>query len=379
MDLTLPKSHRPGGWESSYRLYDDPDSDRDTSRLKHAPLDPSYKLRPRDFYRPGRVFMTLWTEPTAYTKLSLLSDPNTSITAFGERVYSKVRPFVVIRQATAHCICVRIISYSGQGVSKKGVNKSEHAIIYDGNGTPNPMPGEEPEGLEQPMQAIAIRILSDRSDFRLAPASRLDFGRIYTVEYNVKAKATGTVHATSMQPLIKQFKTVFLQGLLDVESHINVAEFNGNTELHTLAATATTDSSLKSLDSAPPQQDQILSDEVPALASADIKGSFGPAGTMGSSRDSLHGLLDRATTTEALRTPTVEDWQQWRPILTELRYEVPAEAIKRRMADEGLHVTSKMLRDKYRKWKLYADDRKLRSAEHSSRQESTIRQENAPG
>lgn len=54
-----------------------------------------------------------------------------------------------------------------------------------------------------------IRIIADNPTDGLSPLARLNFGKIYTVEHNIKVKNFGMVHEGSVQDLIRQFTTVW--------------------------------------------------------------------------------------------------------------------------------------------------------------------------
>lgn len=102
-----------------------------------------------------------------------------------------------------------IVTYGHQGVSKKGVNKSEHAIIHTGKKIPAALPQELPERGERGLLPQPIRVDPDDPEQKLDPMSRVDFAKVYTIQHNVKVRSLGKVNRTSMQPLLYQFKTVW--------------------------------------------------------------------------------------------------------------------------------------------------------------------------
>jgi len=77
-------------------------------------LDKAYKVRNHDwqkFFRPGRVFSTLWTDAFAGTTNE--SEDNqfmscVSYVIFQERVYSKIRRFLVVRLGDRCCTCLPV-------------------------------------------------------------------------------------------------------------------------------------------------------------------------------------------------------------------------------------------------------------------------------
>lgn len=55
-----------------------------------------------------------------------------------------------------------------------------------------------------------IRIQTDEKGDKLAPMSRIDYGRVYTVEQNIKALAFGWVHDDSRKDFQFDFLNVFM-------------------------------------------------------------------------------------------------------------------------------------------------------------------------
>lgn len=179
-------------------------------------LWPGYKVQKHGFFKFGRVFLILWVEPagenaTLITKLETSGevDPALSEGRHGQHVYSKVRRFVVIREGGSYCSALPIVSYGSQGVGKRGVVKSEHAIIYTGERVPLPTMEERPKRDEEPMRPRAIRVVPDDPINKLDPMSRIDFAKVHTIQHNIKVKPYGTVHQHSEEPLLSQFGNVW--------------------------------------------------------------------------------------------------------------------------------------------------------------------------
>lgn len=59
------------------------------------------------------------------------------------------------------------------------------------------------------MQQRPIRITTASPKDRLDDTSRIHFGKIYTVEHNIKAKNYGEVHRESVEALMAQFQAVW--------------------------------------------------------------------------------------------------------------------------------------------------------------------------
>ena len=182
-------------------------------------LFPDFKRRdqPRKFFTIGKVFLILWVEPagenanTVITSLepSIPLPAGESIGRYGERVFSKVRRFVVIREGLTYCSALPIASYGSRGVAKRGVTKSEHAIIYTGKSVPEPTPAERPDRGEAGLRPQAVRVDTDHPTDKLDPMSRLDFGKVHTIQHNIKVKSFGKVNRDSMSAFQHQWANVW--------------------------------------------------------------------------------------------------------------------------------------------------------------------------
>jgi hypothetical protein len=84
------------------------------------------------------------------------------------------------------------VTYGGLGVRKRGVHADHHAIIYSGK-KPVAFKGEKEKGLAM----RSIKITPDNPRHRLDDASRLNYAKTYTVEYNVKVWFIGKVSSDS--------------------------------------------------------------------------------------------------------------------------------------------------------------------------------------
>lgn len=60
------------------------------------------------------------------------------------------------------------------------------------------------------MRPSAIRVDPDERGAKLVQYSRCNFGKVYTVEHNVKVKPWGMVNRDSMQALVYQFRDVWM-------------------------------------------------------------------------------------------------------------------------------------------------------------------------
>jgi hypothetical protein len=85
-----------------------------------------------------------------------------------------------------------ITTYSGQGVAKAGVDRGKHAVIYM-RGSQPATKKHEPKMTKEPLEVEPAK-----PDQKLDPMSRLNFGKVYTVEHNVKVMPVGKMTDGSM-------------------------------------------------------------------------------------------------------------------------------------------------------------------------------------
>jgi hypothetical protein len=101
-----------------------------------------------------------------------------------------------------------IQTYGYKGVSKAGIIKSQHAIMFTTDKPPAPLPEEEPQEGEAGMLE-AIKVKPEKKGDPMDQLSRVNFGRIYTVEHNVKVYDFGQVHRKYQHILEAQFNQVW--------------------------------------------------------------------------------------------------------------------------------------------------------------------------
>jgi hypothetical protein len=154
--------------------------------------------QPSRFFQIGKVFKTLWTEPASGT----MSDSHLGTlhtVAFGQVAYSKVRRFVVIRKRLHCCLCLPILTYGGQGATKPGIRVSDHGIVY---------PANEDRPLAAPGELLgrhALGVVIDEPGETLDPMSRIDYGKVYTVQHNIKVMNVGRIDAAHMKYLKRDY------------------------------------------------------------------------------------------------------------------------------------------------------------------------------
>jgi hypothetical protein len=140
---------------------------------------------PSSFFKVGRVFKALWPEPAGnIPESSWNSSVGTSIQ--DQSTFTKVRRFVVVQEKKGFCLCLSLNTYNGQGTTKEGIEDQDYAAVYPVGGAPQIRVGEQITKDPFPI------IVEDKSE-RIHAMSRLNFGRVYTVEHNVKVARIGRI------------------------------------------------------------------------------------------------------------------------------------------------------------------------------------------
>ncbi|KAH6668953.1 hypothetical protein B0J14DRAFT_657961 [Halenospora varia] len=165
-------------------------------------LDPRYQIRNHDykkFFRPGRVFSTLWTDPSSGK--TNRNQTFISTVMYGEKVHTKIRRFVVVRQRDKCCTCLPVTSYEGRGHKKTGIDLEEHGQIYS---------------LKKPREVKGIskrplKVILSKTGDNLEDTSLINYGRMYTVESNVKVLDVGVLDEDSQKRLQRYYRDVNFQ------------------------------------------------------------------------------------------------------------------------------------------------------------------------
>ncbi|PGG95074.1 hypothetical protein AJ79_10282 [Helicocarpus griseus UAMH5409] len=156
-------------------------------------LDSSFFVRakPRTYFRTGLVFALLWHEPAGKR--------GTTLTIYNEQVFSKIRRMVVVAEYRDCCWCLAIHTYEGRGINKTSIDQRTHAVIRT---------------KDVPSDSSNYRSGMIRDEFIVEPepgetllgTSLLDFGKVYTVEHNVKVKSLGKLTEKCTSLLIKNWQ-----------------------------------------------------------------------------------------------------------------------------------------------------------------------------
>jgi hypothetical protein len=150
-------------------------------------------------------------------RLSFGLDSNTTLGRFGEEVYSHILRVIVVQTQHGFCLCVPIFTYRGQGLTKPGVNADDHAIAFGSGKRPVSLSGEKPMKFEP----IEVKLAQGQA---LHEMSRINFAKVYTVEWNVKVRHVGMVVPESLPHLLTAWRTLLYKEPPDRVSDTRIPE-----------------------------------------------------------------------------------------------------------------------------------------------------------
>ncbi|KAK4125149.1 hypothetical protein N657DRAFT_569995 [Parathielavia appendiculata] len=176
------------------------------------PLGDEFQVvaKPKRFFCIGRIFKAVWFEPGAADPPA--SRPKSSAGGggaiglpwttkcpgfHGEKPVARFRWFVVVRRRLHHSLCFSITTFAGSKGGSRG-RPADYVVLHNSNVKPA-RPYDEEEITRDP---IAV-IIEDEEQY-ISPIARLDCGRIYTVEDNLRVSKIGRVHPASL-PLLEEF------------------------------------------------------------------------------------------------------------------------------------------------------------------------------
>ena len=138
---------------------------------------------------------------------------------YGEKAFAQIRRFIVVeskrKQHWSNCMYVstivfglkalltvisRITTYGGQGTTKYGIDPREHTIVYSGNRAPDKLVGETR------LHKDPLRVVPVDNSQKLDDLSRIDFGKTYPIQHNVKVKHVGSVAPQDFHKLIQYWR-----------------------------------------------------------------------------------------------------------------------------------------------------------------------------
>jgi hypothetical protein len=150
---------------------------------------------PKRFFKVGRVFAVLWSEP-AGENVDWSDEDDYEIVRYGEKVFTKIRRFVVVREGDRHSTCLPLLTYQGQGTLKRGVKPDDHAAVFAEN--PKNLRLKEKLLPGEKLRKKPFSIIIEDSREKIDPLTRINFSKIYTVEHNVKALKIGRIPDTDL-------------------------------------------------------------------------------------------------------------------------------------------------------------------------------------
>jgi len=142
-----------------------------------------YKRERKSYFRPGKVFAVLWSEPAGPSP-PVMSGAF-SLARFGQHAHHEIRRFIVIKNFDLHSVCIPIASYGGRGAAHRPDAKHHSVVHTNTTQAPAQLPDEN-------LTKYAIQI-DALPGVELSPTSRVNYSKTYTVENNVRVKRLGEV------------------------------------------------------------------------------------------------------------------------------------------------------------------------------------------
>jgi hypothetical protein len=115
-------------------------------------------------------------------------------------VYTNARRFVVVRQKREFCYACPIFTYGNKATTKRGVRESEHGIAYSYPNEAQKVPGEG-DTMKHPLCVYLTQGVP-----ALHAASRIYYGIVHPIQYNVKVKDIGFLMKEHIPYLISSWK-----------------------------------------------------------------------------------------------------------------------------------------------------------------------------
>ncbi|KAI0864255.1 hypothetical protein F4860DRAFT_529776 [Xylaria cubensis] len=157
------------------------------------PVDPNKR---RNFFKRGIVIRVLWPQPHPHDGNS--GEGVFKVHGWTEKIHYKITWFVVVQVFKAHCIALPIHTYGGQGTTKPGVESSNHAALM--------LEGDEQKLLSgEVLTKDSFRMIAEAA-IDLDQASRIDFSKPSTIEYNIKVMKVGRIISKDVGRLLDYFQ-----------------------------------------------------------------------------------------------------------------------------------------------------------------------------
>ncbi|EZF15202.1 hypothetical protein H112_05954 [Trichophyton rubrum D6] len=199
-----PSQYDHGTWQSpsdTNRRFSNPTYQGNNYELISSPYGlqraysaKDYKVQPTQFYSIGRVISVYWAEPAGDTSVPHShGSPYFYSAGYGQEVHANIRRMVVVNNQQGCSWCLAIYTYGGRGLLKPGIDLNTHSVVY--------MRGSEPAyyapGREAGIPPIMINPFTPED--KLQESSCLNFGKVFTVDHNIKVKPIGHVSQESLR------------------------------------------------------------------------------------------------------------------------------------------------------------------------------------
>jgi len=116
---------------------------------------------------------------------------------YGAKFFQKVRPLVVVREQRGYCLCLPLTTHGGQGTLKHGVNPEDYAVVHEKGKKPYLKKSEH-------MSKSAFPIIIEDPQERIDRMTRINFGRVCTVEHRARVLKIGRIDDGYL-PLLRQY------------------------------------------------------------------------------------------------------------------------------------------------------------------------------
>ncbi|KAM5437156.1 hypothetical protein MferCBS31731_005573 [Microsporum ferrugineum] len=138
------------------------------------------------------VLSVLWAQPAGDTSVPHdRNNPYFYATRLGQEVHANIRRMVVVKNEQGCSWAIN--TYGERGLLKRGIDLNTHAAVYMRGSEPAPNDPTRVPGLPP----IMINPYSPRE--QLHSKSYLNFGKVFTVDHNIKVKPVGHVSEESMR------------------------------------------------------------------------------------------------------------------------------------------------------------------------------------
>jgi hypothetical protein len=153
--------------------------------------------KPKRFFSAGRIFKTPWFEPAGTGGSGQPPDREwrDACPAFhSTKPMAKFRWFVVVRFRPSHTLCFSITTFGGPGGA--AYDRPMDFVVLHKAEIEAPDPHEEERITRNP-----LKVIIEEGEQYISPLARLDCGRVYTVENNLRVLKIGRIHADSLPAL----------------------------------------------------------------------------------------------------------------------------------------------------------------------------------